>query len=82
MSEKEILNRQQYKKNRKKWILIQTVALVVVAVIALGCFLTYNRLDRTYYPRYTRCSKYDQGDYTLRSNPKQLLLLLQGQQSG
>lgn len=53
MSEREILNRQQYKKNRKKWILIQAVALIVVAVIALGCFLTYNRLDRTHYIEYT-----------------------------
>ena len=53
MSEREILNRQQYKKNRKNWIFIQTVALVVVAVIALGCFLTYHRLDRTYYIEYT-----------------------------
>ena len=53
MSEREILNRQQYKKNRKNWICIQTVALVVVAVIALGCFLTHNRLDRTYYVEYT-----------------------------
>ena len=59
MSEREILNRQQYKKNRKKWILIQTVALVVVAVIALGCFLTYNRLDRTYYIEYTEDSETD-----------------------
>ena len=53
MSEKEILNRQQYKKNRKKWILIQAAALIVVAVIALGCFLTHHRLDRTYYIEYT-----------------------------
>ena len=53
MSEREILNRQQYKKNRKKWILIQAVALIVVAVIALGCFLTHHRLDRTYYIEYT-----------------------------
>ena len=59
MSEREILNRQQYKKNRKKWILIQTVALVVVAVIALGCFLTYNRLDRTCYIEYTEDSETD-----------------------
>ena len=59
MSEREILNRQQYKKNRKKWILIQAVALIVVAVIALGCFLTYNRLDRTYYIEYTESSEID-----------------------
>ena len=59
MSEKEILNRQQYKKKRKKWILIQTVAIVVVAIIALGCFLTYNRLDRTYYIEYTEDSEID-----------------------
>ena len=53
MSEREILNRQLYKKKRKKWILIQTFAFVIAAVIAIGCFLTYNRLDRTYYIEYT-----------------------------
>ena len=57
MSEREILNRQLYKKKRKNWILIQAIALAVVAVIALGCFLTYNRLDRTYYIEYTEDSR-------------------------
>ena len=57
MSEREILNRQLYKKKRKKWILIQTFAFVIAAVIAIGCFLTYNRLDRTYYIEYTEDSR-------------------------
>ena len=35
MSEAERLRRQEYKRNRKKWILIQTVALILVGAFAL-----------------------------------------------
>lgn len=59
MSEKEILSRQLYKKNRKKWILIQAVALALVAVIAVGCFFTYHCLSRTYYIEYAENSATD-----------------------
>ena len=53
MSEVEIRRRQAYKRNRKNWIIIQAVALVVVAVIALGSFLIHDRMNRTYYIEYT-----------------------------
>jgi len=53
MSEVEIKKRQDYKRNRKKWILIQAVALTVVVVIALGSFLVFERMNRTYYIEYT-----------------------------
>lgn len=59
MSEREIFNRQQYKKNRKKWMLIQVIALAIVMVIAVGSFFTYNRLSRTYYIEYTEDSTTD-----------------------
>ena len=59
MSEKEILRRQEYKQNRKKCLIIQIVALVLVAVIALGSFLIYDRMNRTYYIEYTESSAID-----------------------
>ena len=59
MSENEILRRQEYKRNRKKWMLIQAVALAVVVAIALGSFLVYDRMNRTYYIEYTESSNID-----------------------
>lgn len=59
MSEKEILNRQRYKENRKKWLLIQAVAIAVVVAVALGSFLIYDRMNRTYYIEYTENSEID-----------------------
>ena len=49
MSELEIQRRKEYKQNRKKWILVQVVAIVLLAIIALGSFLVYYRMNRTYY---------------------------------
>lgn len=59
MSELEIKRRQEYKKNRKKWMMIQIVAIALVAVIALGSFLIYDRMNRTYYIEYTESSDID-----------------------
>lgn len=59
MSELEIRRRQEYKRNRKKWSIIQIVAIVIVAVIALGSFLIYDRMNRTYYIEYTESSSID-----------------------
>lgn len=56
MSEREILNRQRYKQNRAKWLMIQAVALVLVAALALGSFLIYDRMNRTYDIEYTENS--------------------------
>lgn len=69
MSENEILRRQEYKRNRKKWLLIQAVTLVVVVAIALGSFLVCHRMNRTYYIEYTESSiidyqvQYKPGDF-------------------
>ena len=57
MSEAEIKRRRDYKRNRKKWILIQTIAIAVVCMIALGSFLVYDRMNRTYYIEYTESSR-------------------------
>lgn len=59
MSEVEIKRRQDYKRNRKKWIFIQTVALITVILIALCSFMLYDRMNRTYYIEYTESSAVD-----------------------
>ena len=59
MSELEILQRREYKLNRKKWTMIQIIAIVLVAVIAIGSFLIYDRMNQTYYIEYTEDAKID-----------------------
>lgn len=59
MSEFELRRRQEYKKNRKTWSIIQIVAIVIVAAIALGSFLIYDSMNRTYYIEYTEHSNID-----------------------
>ena len=68
MSELEIQRRQEYKRNRKRWTWIQLTAIILLAVIALGSFLIYQRMNRTYYIEYTERGnidykvQYDGGD--------------------
>ena len=59
MSELEIQRRQEYKKNRKKWTLVQLVAIIVLAAVALVSFLIYGRMNRTYYVEYTENADID-----------------------
>lgn len=59
MSEAEIRKRQDYKRNRKKWISIQIIALCVIAVMTLGSFLIYDNMNRTYYIEYTESASAD-----------------------
>lgn len=69
MSEREVLRRQEYKQNRRKWLLIQAAALALAVVLALGSFLIYDRMNRTYYIEYTESStidykvKYQENDF-------------------
>ena len=69
MSEKEILRRQEYKANRKKWLMIQTIALLLAIVFAFGSFLVYDRMNKTYYIEYTEnsstdyCVQYQENDF-------------------
>ena len=59
MSEDERKQRQEYKRKRKKWILIQAVALALVASLALTFFLVYNKMNDTYYIEYTENGSVD-----------------------
>lgn len=53
MSELEIQRRKEYKRNRKRLTIIQLVTILLFAAIALGSFLVYNQMNRTYYIEYT-----------------------------
>ena len=59
MSELEIRQRREYKQNRKKWMIIQAIAIILISAIALGSFLIFDRMNRTYYIEYTENSKID-----------------------
>lgn len=59
MSEVEIRKRQAYKRNRRKWILIQAVAIAIICVMALTSFVIYDRMNRTYYIEYTENGSVD-----------------------
>lgn len=53
MSESEIRKRHDYRRNRKRWIVIQAIVIALVIVCTLVSALIYNRLDKTYYIEYT-----------------------------
>lgn len=59
MSELEIQRRQEYKRNRKKWTLIQLTAIILLAVISLGLFIGYNRMNKTHYIEYKETGNID-----------------------
>ena len=56
MSELEIQRRQEYKRNRKKWTIIQVVAIAVLVALSLSFLLVYNSVSRTYHIEYTENS--------------------------
>ncbi len=62
MSEVEKKKRYDYKQNRKKWIMIQAIAVLLVAVLGIAMFFTYSRLNKTYYINYTENGA---ADYTV-----------------
>lgn len=53
MSELEIQRRKNYKRNRKRWMIVQIILIVLVSAVALGSFWVYNQMNRTYYIEYT-----------------------------
>ena len=53
MSENEKKKRLEYKRMRKKWMIIQLIAISLVFVIALGAFAVYQQMNKTYYIQYT-----------------------------
>ena len=56
MSEAERLRRQNYKRNRRRWILTQAIILVIVIAVALSSFLVYKKLNKIHYIEYTEGS--------------------------
>ena len=59
MSEAERKKRLSYKENRKRWIFIQGVALIVVAVLIFASLVTYSQLNKESYINYTESSGVD-----------------------
>lgn len=59
MSELEIKRREEYKKNRKKWMLIQLIVLLSLLLISPLSYLLYEKLNSTYYIEYTECGNVD-----------------------
>ncbi len=59
MSELEIQRRQEYKRNRKKWMLVQIIAIIALVAISLGSFVVYHNLDNKQYIEYTENSSID-----------------------
>jgi len=59
MSEAEKKRRFAYKQNRRKWIIIQIIAISVVLAIAVGCFATYYKLNKKDYINYSETGNVD-----------------------
>ena len=59
MSEAEKKRRLEYKKNRKKWLLIQIIIIAVVSAIVLSMSITYFAVSKTQYVDYTEKSGID-----------------------
>lgn len=59
MSEFERKKRIAYKENRKKVIIIQIIALAIVFAVAIGSFLIFYQLNKTYYVHYTESGRID-----------------------
>ena len=53
MSEKEKKHRAAYRKNREKWIFVQTVVVIVLTVAVLVSALVSVQLNKKYYIGYT-----------------------------
>ena len=66
MSEAEKKRREDYKQNRKKWILIQSIAIALISMIVLGTAFAYYQINKTYYIDYTEKSNVD---YSVQLTP-------------
>ena len=63
MSESEKRKRGLYRKNREKWIFVQSVIIVVVAVAVLISALVSHQLNKQYYIEYTEDGSIDYDVY-------------------
>ena len=59
MSEAEKKRRLDYRNNRKKWIFIQIIAISIAAVLALGSFIAFFLLNKTFYIHYNESANVD-----------------------
>lgn len=59
MSELEFLRRQKYKRNRKICAIAMLVAIIILAVMALGSYWVYNKIDSTQLVEYTETGDVD-----------------------
>lgn len=59
MSEAEKKRRLDYRKNRKKWIIIQIIAISIATVLALGSFIAFFLLNKTFYIHYNESANVD-----------------------
>lgn len=59
MSESEKKKRFNYRKNREKWIFVQSVIIAVLAIAILISVLVAGQLEKTYYIGYTESGQID-----------------------
>ncbi len=59
MSDSERKRRLAYKQNRKKWIRIQSVIALILAIIVIASVFTYYKLNQTYYIDYNENADVD-----------------------
>ncbi|MBR6768408.1 MAG: hypothetical protein IKM34_02865 [Clostridia bacterium] len=59
MSEAEKKRRLEYKQNRKKWILIQGIAVALLFVLAFTMFLLYSKSNKTVYAAFAEKGNLD-----------------------
>ena len=63
MSEEERERREKYKRNRKRWLIIQLVVICCVSLATIALFIANALTEKTYYVNYTESA---QSDYTVQ----------------
>ena len=59
MSESQKKRRDLYRKNRSRWIWMQSIVLAILALLVLIGFVTYGYVSKIYYVDYTEASDVD-----------------------
>ncbi len=59
MSEAERKRRLEYRKNRKKWIILQLIVIAIVSISVVFTSIIYFQLNKTVYIDYTEASSVD-----------------------
>ena len=78
MSEAERKRREEYRKKRKRWLLIQAIVLAVVSIALIVCFALFRHLNETVYITYRETSAVDykvglkENDFYLDENGEKL----------